>query len=90
MLVESECACVFCTLYLTTYGYPYSSFRAVRGGWRDAIASLELEQRRVVAFLFRTRMFIFTKRFPVTPTRNHDHPQLGGMTLTDGRVKGVS
>ena len=41
----------------------------------------------VVAFLSRTRMFIFTKRFPVTPTRNHDHHQLVFITPTDGRVK---
>ena len=44
----------------------------------------------VVAFLFRTRMFIFTIRFSVTPTRNHDHPQLGFITPTDGMVKCVS
>ena len=44
----------------------------------------------VVAFLSRTRMFIFTKRFPVARTSNHDHPQLGCITPTDGRVKGVS
>ena len=44
----------------------------------------------VVAFLFRTRMFIFTKRFPVTPTRNHNHSQLGYITPIDGRVKDVS
>ena len=37
--------------------------------------------------IFRTRMFIFTKRFSVTHTRN---PQLGCMTLTGGRVNGVS
>ena len=43
-----------------------------------------------VAFLFRPRMFIFTKGFPVAPTRNHDHPQLGCITPTDGRVNGVS
>ena len=47
-------------------------------------------QHGVVAFLFLTRMFIFTKRFSVTPTRNHDHHQLGCITPTDGRVKGVS
>ena len=34
--------------------------------------------------------FIFTTSFPVTPTRNHDHPQLVGITPTDGMVKGVS
>ena len=45
---------------------------------------------RVVAFLSRTRMFIFTKRFSVTSTRNHNHHQLGSITPTDGRVKGVS
>ena len=45
---------------------------------------------RVVAFLFLTRMFIFTKRFPVAHTRNHDHPQLGCITPTDGMVKDVS
>ena len=44
----------------------------------------------VVAFLFLTRMFIFTKRFPVAHTRNHDHPQLGFITPADGRVKSVS
>ena len=41
---------------------------------------------RVVAFPPPARMFIFTKRFSVTPTRNHDHPQLGCITPTDGRV----
>ena len=35
-------------------------------------------------------MFIFTKRFSVTSTRNHNHPQLGCIIPTDGRVKGVS
>jgi hypothetical protein len=45
---------------------------------------------RVVAFLTATGMFIFTTSFPVTPTRNHNHPQLGYITPTDGRVKGVS
>eukprot|EP00964_Phaeocystis_antarctica_P148108 scaffold114856_cov21-Phaeocystis_antarctica.AAC.1 len=25
--------------------------------------------------------------FPVTPTRNHNHPQLGGSTPTDGVMK---
>ena len=35
-------------------------------------------------------MFIFTKRFSVTPTRNHYHLQLVGITPADGRVKGVS
>ena len=45
---------------------------------------------RVVAFQPAEGMFIFTKRFPVTPTRNHNHPQLGCITPTDGRVKGVS
>ena len=34
--------------------------------------------------------FIFTKRFPVAPTRSHDHPQLGCITPTDGRVNDVS
>ena len=41
-------------------------------------------------FLFRTRMFIFTKRFSVTHTRSHDHHQLGFITPTDDRVNGVS
>ena len=27
--------------------------------------------------------------FPVTPTRNHNHPQLGGSTPTDGGMKGL-
>ena len=27
---------------------------------------------------------------PVSPPRNHNHPQLEGSTLADGRVKGVS
>ena len=45
---------------------------------------------RVVAFLLATGMFIFTTSFPVTPTRNHNHAQLGCITPTDGRVKGVS
>ena len=49
-----------------------------------------LSRERVVAFLFRTRMFIFTKRFPVTHTRNRDHPHLGFITPKGGRVKGVS
>ena len=44
----------------------------------------------VVAFLFLTRMFIFTKRFSVAHTRSHDHPQLGFITPTDGMVKDVS
>ena len=44
----------------------------------------------VVAFLPAPGMFIFTKRFSVTPTRNHDHPQLVGITPIDDRVKGVS
>ena len=44
----------------------------------------------VVAFLTATGMFIFTTSFPVTPTRSHDHPQLGSITPTDGRVKCVS
>ena len=44
----------------------------------------------VVAFLLATGMFIFTKGFSVPPTRNHDHPQLGCITPTDGRMKGVS
>ena len=35
-------------------------------------------------------MFIFTKRFPVAHTRNHDHPQLGCITPTDDMVKDVS
>ena len=48
------------------------------------------ERQRVVAFLTATGMFIFTTSFPVTPTRSHDHPQLGSITPTDGRVKGVS
>ena len=47
-------------------------------------------RRRVVAFLLATGMFIFTKGFSVPPTRNHDHPQLGCITPTDGRMKGVS
>jgi len=34
--------------------------------------------------------FIFTTSFPVTPTRSHNHHQLGFITPTDGRVKGVS
>ena len=46
--------------------------------------------RVVIAFLLATGMFIFTKRFSVTPTRNHDHPQLVGITPTDDRVKAVS
>ena len=52
---------------------------------------------RVVAFGFylvlllcAPRMFIFAKRFSVTPTRNHYHHQLGCITSTDGRVKCVS
>ena len=45
---------------------------------------------RVVAFLPAPGMFIFTKRFSVTPTRNHDHSQLVDITPTDDRVKGVS
>ena len=44
----------------------------------------------MVAFLTATGMFIFTTSFPVTPTRSHDHPQLGFITPIDGRVKGVS
>ena len=28
--------------------------------------------------------------FPVTHPRNHNHPQLGGSTPADGRVKGLS
>ena len=48
------------------------------------------KSKRVVAFLSRTRMFIFTTSFPVTPTRSHNHPQLGCITPTDGRVKSVS
>ena len=43
-----------------------------------------------LAFLFLTRMFIFTKRFPVAHTRNHNHPQLGCISPTDGMVKDVS
>ena len=43
--------------------------------------SLKLMSQWVVAFLFLTRMFIFTKRFSVTTTRNHDHPQLGFISL---------
>ena len=27
--------------------------------------------------------------FPVTPPRNHNHPQLGGSTPADGAVKGL-
>ena len=27
--------------------------------------------------------------FPATPPRNHNHPQLGGSTPTDGAVKGL-
>ena len=42
-----------------------------------------------LAFLFLTRMFIFTIRFSVTPTCNHDHLQLVCITPADGRVKGV-
>ena len=53
---------------------------------RDFVASHE----RVVAFLLATGMFIFTKGFSVPPTRNHDQPQLGCITPTDGRMKGVS
>ena len=45
---------------------------------------------RVVAFPFLTRIFIFTKRFSVTPTRNHYHLQLVSITPADGMVKGVS
>ena len=45
---------------------------------------------RVVAFLSRTRMFIFTKRVSVTPTRTHNHHQLGCITSTVGRVNDVS
>ena len=36
------------------------------------------------------RMFIFTKRFPLTPIRIHNHSQLGGITHTDVRVNGLS
>ena len=48
--------------------------------------------RRVVAFLPATGMFIFTKRFSVTSTRNHDHLQLVCTvnryhSPADGRVK---
>ena len=48
-----------------------------------------------VAFAILTRMFIFTKRFSVTPTatrnqHNHDRLQLVGITPAYGRVKGVS
>ena len=44
----------------------------------------------VVAFLLAQGMFIFMKRFSVTSTRNHNHHQLGSITPTDGRVKGMS
>ena len=39
-------------------------------------------QKRNVSFL--------QKRFPVTPTRNYNHSQLGCITPIDGRVKDVS
>ena len=47
-------------------------------------------RKRVVAFQPAQGMFIFTKRFPVTPTRNHNHPQLRCITPTVGRVNDVS
>ena len=46
----------------------------------------------VVAFLSRsdvTRMFIFPKRFHVTPTRNHNPSQLGCITPGSGHGQGV-
>ena len=52
--------------------------------------TVRVNAERVVAFLTATGMFIFTTSFPVTPTRSHDHHQLGFITPTDGRVKGVS
>ena len=57
---------------------------------RTSRGTTRLGPGRVVAFLFRTRMFIFTTSFPVTPTRSHNHPQLEFITPTDGRVKVVS
>ena len=69
-------------------------WRTVVGSWFSFLVQcfgLTLHDGfRVVAFLFLTRIFIFTKRFSVVHTRNHDHPQLGCITPTDGMVKDVS
>ena len=46
----------------------------------------------MVAFLLATEMFIFTKRFSVTPTHatsTTHSAQLVGITPTDDRVKGL-
>ena len=47
--------------------------------------------RVLSAHLFRPRMFIFTKRFSVTPTRNHNHSQLGCRTkpTEEGRASAL-
>ena len=64
--------------------------RRARGAIKDPSGAESQSFSECHDVLFRTRMFIFTERFSGTPTRNHDHHQLGGITPTGGRVKGAS
>ena len=61
-----------------------------RYGWLQHFYTLRPVARAVARARKRGNMFIFAKRFPVTPTRNYNHSQLGYITPTDGRVKDVS